>query len=115
MAALIARAPGADRCCACRCGGPRGHLARRRRRGPEGLSAASGAKARNVSRKARLVICRSCAASGSPPSARGAHPGATASRPGAFRAPLRMYRKSYKDLPGCKVRLRLMIANLPGC
>jgi hypothetical protein len=32
-----------------RCGGPRGRLARRRRRGPEGLRAAGGAQARNVS------------------------------------------------------------------
>jgi len=31
-----------------RCGGPRGRLARRRRRGPEGLRAASGAQVRNV-------------------------------------------------------------------
>ena len=31
-----------------RCGGPRGQLARRRRRGPEGLRAAGGAQARNV-------------------------------------------------------------------
>jgi hypothetical protein len=32
-----------------RCAGPRGRLARRRRRGPEGLRAAGGAQARNVS------------------------------------------------------------------
>jgi hypothetical protein len=32
-----------------RCGGPRGGVARRRRRGPEGLRAAGGAQARNVS------------------------------------------------------------------
>jgi hypothetical protein len=31
-----------------RCGEPRGRLARRRRRGPEGLRAARGAQARNV-------------------------------------------------------------------
>jgi hypothetical protein len=31
-----------------RCGGPRGGLARRRRRGPKGLRAAGGAQARNV-------------------------------------------------------------------
>jgi hypothetical protein len=40
--ALIVAAPG-------RCGGLRGQHARRRRRGPEGLRAASGAQARNVS------------------------------------------------------------------
>jgi hypothetical protein len=40
--ALIVAAPG-------RCGGPRGQLARRPRRGPEGLSAARGAQAHNVS------------------------------------------------------------------
>jgi len=40
--ALIVAAPG-------RCGRPRGWLARRRRRGPKGLSAAGGAQARNVS------------------------------------------------------------------
>ena len=34
-----------------RCGGLRGRLARRRRRGPEGLRAAGGAQARNVPRK----------------------------------------------------------------
>jgi hypothetical protein len=39
-----------------RCGGPRGHLARRRRRGPEGLRAAGGACARDLPWKARLVI-----------------------------------------------------------
>jgi hypothetical protein len=37
----------------CRCRGPRGRFARRRRRGPEGLSAAGGAQARNVPRTAR--------------------------------------------------------------
>jgi len=40
--ALIVAAPS-------RCGGPRGRLARRRRRGTECLSAASGAQARYVS------------------------------------------------------------------
>ena len=40
--ALIVAVPG-------RCGGSRGGLARRRRRGPEGLRAAGGAQARNVS------------------------------------------------------------------
>jgi hypothetical protein len=40
--ALIVAVPG-------RCGGPRGLLARRRRRGPEGQRAAGGAQARNVS------------------------------------------------------------------
>ena len=39
--ALIVAVPG-------RCGGPRGQFVRRRRRGPEGLRAASGAQARNV-------------------------------------------------------------------
>ena len=39
--ALIVAAPG-------RCGGLRGRLARRRRRGPEGLRAAGGAQARNI-------------------------------------------------------------------
>jgi hypothetical protein len=39
--ALIVAAPS-------RCGGPRGRLARRRRRGPEGLRVAGGAQARNV-------------------------------------------------------------------
>jgi len=39
--ALIVAAPS-------RCGGPRGGLARRRRRGPEGQRAAGGAQARNV-------------------------------------------------------------------
>jgi len=34
------------------CGGPRGRLVRRRRRGPEGLRAAGGAQARNVPREA---------------------------------------------------------------
>jgi hypothetical protein len=29
--------------------------------------------------------------------------------------PLRMYSKSYEDLPGCNVRPRLMVANLPVC
>ena len=42
--ALIVAAPG-------RCGGPRGRLARRRRRGPEGLSAAGGAQARDIPRE----------------------------------------------------------------
>src|SRR6266702_6412654 len=51
--ALAARAPGADRCGLSRCGGLRGGLARRRRRGPEGLSAAGGAQARNAPRTAR--------------------------------------------------------------
>src|SRR6266568_883425 len=45
-----------------RCGGPRGRLARRCRRGPQGLRAAGGAQARNVPRKARPVTGRSCAA-----------------------------------------------------
>jgi hypothetical protein len=53
--ALIVAAPG-------RCGGLRGGLARRRRRGPEGLSAASGAQARNLPRKARPVTDPGCAA-----------------------------------------------------
>ena len=44
--ALIAAAPG-------QCGGLRGRLARRRRRGPEGLRAAGGAPARSVPRDAR--------------------------------------------------------------
>jgi hypothetical protein len=68
-----------------RCGGLRGRLARRRRRGPEGLRAASGAQARNVPAKARVVTGGSCAAPGSVSSSRGACPGAAASR--ARRAP----------------------------
>jgi len=57
-----------------RCGGPRGRLARRRRRGPEGLRAAGGAQARNVPQTACPVIGGSCAASGSASSSRGACP-----------------------------------------
>ena len=46
--ALVVAAPS-------RCGGPRGRIARRRCRGPEGLRAAGGAQARNVPGKARPV------------------------------------------------------------
>ena len=72
------------------CGGPRGRLARRRRRGPEGLRAAGGAPARNVPQ------------SGLPGDGRGAapRPGQRILRaapakiggqpmPGALRAPLK--------------------------
>jgi hypothetical protein len=76
--ALIVAAPG-------RCGGLRGRLARRRRRGPEGLRAARGAQARTVPRKACPVTGGSCAASGPASTSRGAYPGAVASR--ARRAP----------------------------
>ena len=51
MVRSCTRAPGADRCGLNPCGGPRGQVARRRRRGPEGLRAAGGAQARNVSPK----------------------------------------------------------------
>jgi hypothetical protein len=86
MAALATRALGADRCAPGRFSGPRGRLARRRRRGPKGLRAASGAQARNVPPvKARPVTGRRCATPESAPSSRGAHPGAVASL--ARRAP----------------------------
>jgi len=66
--ALIVAAPG-------RCVGPRGRLARRRRRGPGGLRAANGAQARNVSPgRPAPVIDGSCAGSGSASSLRGACP-----------------------------------------
>jgi len=57
-----------------RCNGLRGRLARRRRRGPEGLRAAGGAQARNVSlEKVRLVTGGSCAAPRSAHPVRGAY------------------------------------------
>jgi len=57
-----------------RCGRPRGQAARRRRRGPEGLRAAGGAQARNVSlEKVRLVTGGSCAAPRSAHPVRGAY------------------------------------------
>jgi hypothetical protein len=68
-----------------RCVGPRARLERRRRRGPEGLRAASGALARDLPRPGPPVTGRSCAASGSASSSRGAYPGAVANR--ARRAP----------------------------
>jgi len=49
-----------------RCGGPRGRLARRRRRGPEGLRAAGGAQARNgFPGKGRPIPGENCAVPGS--------------------------------------------------
>jgi hypothetical protein len=72
-----------------RCGGLWGRLAGRRRRGPEGLRAAGGARARNVSRKPRPVIGGSCAAFGPASSSRGARLGSGGQpRPGALCAPL---------------------------
>jgi hypothetical protein len=81
--ALIVAAPG-------RCGGPRGRLARRRRRGPEGLRAAGGAQARNVSLtgprgdrperrgvRVSVILARRLPRSGGQPG------------PGALRAPLK--------------------------
>ena len=89
MAALAARALGADRCGARPCGDPRGQLARRRRRGPEGLSAAGGAQARKVSREARLVTGRSCAAPPVSAASRSAYQDPLPAGPGALRAPLK--------------------------
>jgi hypothetical protein len=93
MTRFATRAPGVDRCGAGRRGGPRGQLARRRRRGPQGLRAADGAQARNVSpegprgyrpklRRARVtaIACAALATSG-------------ARRPGALRAPLKTLEK----------------------
>jgi hypothetical protein len=69
-----------------RCGGLRGRLARRCRRGPEGLRAAGGAQARNVSpERPRLVTGGSCAASQSAPPSRGAFACTTAA-PGPARS-----------------------------
>ncbi len=68
--ALSARTPGADRAALSPYGGTRGRLARRRRRGPEGLRAARGAQ-RSPS-EGPPVIGGSCAASRSAHPARGA-------------------------------------------
>ena len=93
MAALAVRAPGAG-LGASRCDGPRGRLARRRRRGPEGLRAADGAQARNVPRELCQVTGESCAASGSAHSSRGVYQDRRPAGPGALRAPLKTYGKS---------------------
>ena len=85
MAAFATRAPGAVRCGARPVRRVAGSIARRRRRGPEGLRAAGGAQARNVSGKARPVTGETCVAAGSASSSRGAYPGAVASL--ARRAP----------------------------
>jgi hypothetical protein len=73
--ALIVAAPG-------RCGGLRGRFARRRRRGPEGLRAAGGARRAPFSPQGPRRTGKSCAASGlaSSSSSRGAYPGAVVSR-----------------------------------
>jgi len=63
-----------------RYGGPRGRLARRRRRGPEGLRAASGAQARNVLPEGPPGDRHELRCVRVTDAARGAYPGATASR-----------------------------------
>ena len=92
--ALAARAPGADRCGAQPVRRAAGQVARRRRRGPEGLSAAGGAQARNVPpegppgdrRELRRVRVSAAVAR--------RLPGLVASQgPGALRAPLKQYGK----------------------
>jgi hypothetical protein len=73
-----------------RCGGPRGRLARRRRRGPEGLRAAGGAQARNVSPKDPPGDRRELRRTRISAHLARRYPGAAASLgPGALRAPLK--------------------------
>ena len=73
-----------------RCGGPRGQVARRRRRGPEGLRAASGAQARNGPPRGLPDVGRKLRLAPGQLSLRATLTKIAASpRPGALRAPLK--------------------------
>jgi hypothetical protein len=69
--------------------GPRGQLARRRRRGPQGLRAAGGAQARNVPPGGLPYDGRELRRTPSVHPSRGAYQDRRPAWPGALRAPLK--------------------------